>query len=103
MQSDGSPEGSEDLDITPLRVMQVNGRFLYLKGTTDLADFAAGERRILEKLARHGDTVFVAVGQPGQIQLSYRLPDLENAVALGSDGLVGLIRQWFAWASAEAA
>ena len=96
-------EQIEDLSIASLRVIQRNGRFLYLLGIGDLAEFAGGQRRILESLSRHGDTVFVSVGQPGQIQLSYRLPDLENAVALGSDGLVGIIGQWAAWAGSAAA
>jgi hypothetical protein len=80
--------------------LQLNGRFLYLKGTTDLAEFNAGERRILGALTRQGDTVFVAVGPiPGHVGLCYRMPDLDNAVAFDADGLRGLIRQWFAWAS----
>jgi hypothetical protein len=94
------PEGAEDLVVTSVRVLQLNGRFLYLKRTTDLADFNAGERLILEALSRQGDTVFVAVGpDPGHVRLSYRMPDLENAVAFDPDGLRGLIRQWFVWAS----
>jgi hypothetical protein len=94
------PEGAEDLVVTSVRVLQLNGRFLYLKGTTDLADFNAGERRILEALSRQGDTVFVAVGpDPGRVRLSYRMPDLENAVAFDADGLRSHIRQWFVWAS----
>jgi hypothetical protein len=81
--------------------MHLNGRFLYLKVTTDLAEFSAGERRILGALTRQGDTVFVAVASdPGQVRLSYRLPDLDNAVAFDADGLRGLIQQWFTWASA---
>lgn len=96
------PEGSEDLVVTSVRVLQLNGRFLYLKRTTDLAEFNAGERRILEALTRQGDTVFVAVGpHPGLVRLSYRMPDLENAVSFDADGLRGLIRQWFVWASTE--
>ena len=94
------PEGAEDLVVTSVRVLRLNGRFLYLKGTTDLAEFNAGERRILGALTRQGDTVFVAVGpDPGHVRLSYRMPDLDNAVAFDSDGLLGLIRQWFVWAS----
>jgi len=94
------PEGAEDLVITSLLVLQLNGRFLYLKRTTDLAEFSAGERRILGALTRQGDTVFVAVGpDPGHPRLCYRLPDLDNAVAFDGDGLRGLIQQWFAWAS----
>jgi hypothetical protein len=104
LQQDTSlvPEGSEDLIVTSVRVLQLNGRFLYLKRTTDLAQFNAGERRILEALTRQGDTVFVAVGpDPGLVRLSYRMPDLENAVSFDADGLRGLIRQWFVWASTE--
>jgi hypothetical protein len=104
LQQDTSlvPEGSEDLIVTSVRVLQLNGRFLYLKRTTDLAEFNAGERRILEALTRQGDTVFVAVGpDPGLVRLSYRMPDLENAVSFDADGLRGLIRQWFVWASTE--
>jgi hypothetical protein len=95
------PEGTEDLVLSSVRVMHLNGRFLYLKVTTDLAEFSAGERRILGALTRQGDTVFVAVASdPGQVRLSYRLPDLDNAVAFDADGLRGLIQQWFTWASA---
>jgi hypothetical protein len=104
LQQDTSlvPEGSEDLVVTSVRVLQLNGRFLYLKRTTDLAEFNAGERRILEALTRQGDTVFVAVGlHPGLVRLSYRMPDLENAVSFDADGLRGIIRQWFVWASTE--
>ena len=94
------PEGAEDLTVTSVRVLQLNGRFLYLKGTTDLAEFNGGERRILEALTRQGDTVFIAVGpDPGHVRLSYRMPDLENAIAFDADGLNALIRQWFVWAS----
>ena len=94
------PEGAEDLTVTSVRVLQLNGRFLYLKGTTDLAEFNAGERRILEALTRQGDTVFIAGGpDPGHVRLSYRMPDLENAIAFDADGLNALIRQWFVWAS----
>jgi len=94
------PEGSEDLVVTSVRVLQLNGRFLYLKGTTDLAEFNAGERRILEAMTRQGDTVFVAVGaDPAHVRLSYRMPDLENAMTFDADGLRALIRQWFVWAS----
>jgi len=94
------PESAEDLTATSVRILQLNGRFLYLKRTTDLVDFSAGERRILEALTRQGDTVFVAVGpDPEHVRLSYRMPDLENAVAFDPDGLLGLIRQWFFWAS----
>src|ERR1700737_454352 len=94
------PEGAEDLVVTSVRVLQLNERFLYLKGTTDLAEFNAGERRILESLTRQGDTVFVAVGSvPGHVRLSYRMPDLDNAVAFDPHGLRGLVRQWFVWTS----
>jgi len=94
------PEGSDDLVLTSVRVLQLNGRYLYLKGTTDLAEFNAGERRILEAMTRQGDTVFVAVGaDPAHVRLSYRMPDLENAIAFDADGLRALIRQWFVWAS----
>lgn len=95
------PETAEQLVITSVLVLQLNGRFLYLKRTADLAAFNAGERRILEALTRQGDTVLVAVGpDPARVRLSYRMPDLENAVALDADGLRGIIRQWFVWASA---
>ena len=94
------PERAEDLVVSAVMVLQLNGRFLYLKRTTDLADFNAGDRRILEALTRQGDTVFVAVGpDPGRVRLSYRMPDLENAVAFDGDGLRAVIRQWFVWAS----
>ena len=94
------PEGAEDLLVSSVVVFQLNGRFLYLKRTTDLADFTAGERRILEALTRQGDTVFVAVGpDPGHVRLSYRMPNLEYAIAFDADGLRALIRQWFVWAS----
>ena len=96
------PDGAEDLVVTSVLVLHVNGRFLYLKGTPDLAEFNAGERRILGALTRQGDTVFVAVGtDPGHVRLSYRMPDLDNAVALDANGLLALIRQWFAWASSQ--
>jgi hypothetical protein len=95
-----APESAEDLMVPSVHVVQLNGRFLYLKATTDLTEFNAGERRILDALARQGDTVFVAVGQdPDHVRLSYRMPDLDNAVAFDLDGLRGLIRQWFVWAS----
>jgi len=96
------PEGSEDLVVSSVRVLHVNGRFLYLKGTTDLAEFNAGERRILEGMTRQGDTVFVAVGtDPSHVRFSYRMPDLDDAVAFDGDGLLALIRQWFVWASTQ--
>jgi hypothetical protein len=96
-------DGAEDLVDFSLRVFQLNGRFLYVKGTSDLAEFTAGERRILGALTRQGDTVFVAItADPGHVSLCYRLPDLDNAVAFDADGLRGLIQQWFVWAgSAE--
>jgi hypothetical protein len=94
------PERAEDLVLSSVGVVQLNGRFLYLKRTTDLADFTADERRILEALTRQGDTVFVAVGpDPVHVRLSYRMPDLENAIAFDGDGLRAIIRQWFVWAS----
>ncbi|MEA2634647.1 MAG: hypothetical protein QOH92_1414 [Chloroflexota bacterium] len=94
------PDGAEDLVLTSIGVFHLNGRFLYLKGTTDLAEFNAGERRILGALTRQGDTVFVAVApDPGHVRLCYRLPDLDNAVAFDADGLRGLIQQWLVWAS----
>lgn len=94
------PEMAEDLAVSSVGALQLNGRYLYLKRTADLADFLAGERRILEAMSRQGDTVFVAVGpDPEHVRLSYRMPDLENAVAFDADGLRGLIRQWFVWAS----
>jgi hypothetical protein len=96
------PERAEDLALTSVGVLQLNGRFLYLKRTTDLADFTADERRILDALTRQGDTVFVAVGPDHEhLRLSYRLPDLENAIAFDADGLRALVRQWFVWASTE--
>ena len=94
------PESAEDLVVTSVQVLQLNGRFLYLKATPDLSEFNASERRILEALAHQGDTVFVAVGpDPDHVRLSYRMPDLENAIAFDADGLRGVIRQWFVWAS----
>jgi hypothetical protein len=102
LQQDKSlvPESAEDLVVASLLVLQLNGRFLYLKRITDPADVNAGERRILEALSRQGDTVLVAVGpDPERVRLSYRMPDLENAVSFDADGLRGIIRQWFIWAS----
>lgn len=91
---------AEELIVTSVQVLQLNGRFLYLKETADLAEFNPGERRILEALTRQGDTVFVAVGpDPEHIGFSYRMPDLENAVAFDADGLRGLVQQWSVWAS----
>ncbi|TMF12579.1 MAG: hypothetical protein E6I37_07000 [Chloroflexi bacterium] len=96
------PERADDLVVTSVGVLQLNGRFLYLKRTTDLADITADESRILDALTRQGDTVFVAVGPDlGHVRLSYRMPDLENAIAFDADGLRALIRQWFVWASTE--
>jgi hypothetical protein len=102
LQQDKSfvPEAAEDLVVSSVLVLQLNGRFLYLKRTADLAEFNAEESRILGALTRQGDTVFVAVGPDlGHVRLCYRLPDLDNAVAFDGDGLRGLIRQWFVWAS----
>jgi hypothetical protein len=99
MQDTHVPDGMEDLVVSSVLVWQLNGRFLYLKQTTDLAEFNAAERRILEALTRQGDTVFVAVApNPGHVGLCYRMPDLESAVAFDADGLRGLIQQWSAWA-----
>src|SRR5207245_8644310 len=82
------PERAEDLVVTSVAVLQLNGRFLYLKRTADLADFTADEKRILDALTRQGDTVFVAVGpDPGNLRLSYRMPALESPILLDSDGL----------------
>ena len=94
------PESAEDLVVSSIRVLQLNGRFLYLKATPDLSDISHGEWRILETLARQGDTVFVAVGHdPEHVRMSYRMPDLDNAIAFDLDGLRGLIGQWFVWAT----
>ena len=103
LQQDTSlvPESAEALVVTAVLVLQLNGRLLYLKRTSNLADINAGERRILDALTRQGDTVFVAVGpDAGHLRLSYRMPDIENAIAFDADGLRALIRQWFVWASA---
>lgn len=98
------PESAEDFALTDAAMLQVNGRYLFLKRLGDLAEIGAGEGRVLQALMHQGDTVFIAVGEePAQLRLSYRLPDLENAVASDADGLRGLIAQWFAWASAAAA
>jgi hypothetical protein len=44
--------------------------------------------------------VFVAVGPDLEhLRLSYRMPDLENAIAFDADGLRAFIQQWFVWAS----
>jgi hypothetical protein len=102
LQQDPSivPESSEDLVLTSVRILRLNGRFLYLKATPDLAEINDGERRILEALSHQGDTVVVAVGQDAaHVRLSYRMPDLENAVAFDLDGLRGLIQQWSIWAT----
>ncbi len=94
------PESAQDLVVTAVLLLQLNGRHLYLKRASDLADINAGEKRILDALTRQGDTVFVAVGpDAGHLRLSYRMPDLENAIAFDADGLRALIRQWFVWAS----
>src|SRR5207237_9023174 len=80
-------EGAEDLDVTSVGVLQLNGRSLYLKRTTDLADFTAGERRILEALTRQGDTVIVADGpDPVHVRLSSRMPELYTSRALAGAG-----------------
>ena len=102
LQQDTSlvPESAEALVVTAVLVLQLNGRLLYLKRTSDLADINVGERRILDTLTRQGDTVFVSVGpDAGHLRLSYRMPDLENAIAFDTDGLRALVRQWFIWAS----
>jgi hypothetical protein len=102
LQQDQSlvPESAEEITVTSLSVLELNGRFLYLKGTQDMAEIGSAEMRILETLSRQGDTVFIAVGpDPEHVRLSYRMPDLETAVAFDLDGLRGLIRQWFVWAS----
>jgi hypothetical protein len=94
------PLTAEDIATSSMLMMQLNGRFLYVKEAASVADVTAGERRILEALTRQGDTVFVVVGQDtGPTRLSYRLPNLETAVAFDLDSLRGLIRQWFDWAS----
>src|SRR5437762_13231750 len=98
------PESAEDLVITSVGVLQLNGRFLYLKRSTNLADFIGGERRILEVLTRQGDTVFVAVGaDPEHVRLSYHMRDIETAIAFDVDGLLAFIRQSFVWAIIVAA
>jgi hypothetical protein len=102
LQQDQSlvPESAEEITVTSLSVLELNGRFLYLKGTQDMGEIGSAEMRILETLSRQGDTVFIAVGpDPEHVRLSYRMPDLETAVAFDLDGLRGLIRQWFVWAS----
>lgn len=89
--------------MSAIRIMQLNGRVLYLKATTDLSQLSSEELRVLDALSRQGDTVVIAVGPDGEhIRLSYRMPDLENAVAFELDGLRGLIRQWSVWAAAQA-
>jgi hypothetical protein len=94
------PLTAEELVTTSILMLQLNGRFLYLKEAANLAEVYAAERRILEALTRQGDTVFVVVGEDrGPTRLSYRLPNLETAVAFDLDSLRGLIRQWFDWAS----
>ena len=98
------PERMEDLAISSLRMLQLNGRFLYIKRLPALAEFNPDEFRVLDVLSRQGDTVFVTVGEDGGLRrLSYRMPDLENAIAFDLEGLRGLIRQWFVWASTAAA
>jgi hypothetical protein len=105
LQRDNSlvPERADDLVIASVLVMQVSGRFLYLKLTSELTELNAAEVRVLESLTRLGDTVLVATGpDPEHVRLSYRMPDLQNAVAFDADGLRGLIRQWFVWATTSA-
>jgi hypothetical protein len=98
------PEREADLAISGLRVLELKGRFLYLRWLRDLSEFNSDEGRILQLLAHQGDTVFIAVGpDPGHIRFSYRMPNLEDAVAFDADGLRGLIRQWLVWASTLAA
>ena len=98
------PQSAEDFALTDAAMLQVNGRYLYLKLVRDLADIGVAEARLLDALARTGDTVFIATGDdPSQLRLSYRLPNVDSAVASDADGLRGLIRQWFTWASAAAA
>jgi hypothetical protein len=98
------PQSAEDFALTDAAMVQVNGRYLYLKRVRDLADIGVAEARLLDALARTGDTVFIAIADdPSQLRLSYRLPNVDTAVASDADGLRGLIRQWFAWASAAAA
>jgi hypothetical protein len=92
----------EDAIVTSLQVLRVNGRFLYVRLVADLAELNEAEQRMLGVLARHGETVFVAVGpDSAHVRFSYRIPDLENAVALDVDGLHGLIQQWHGWANAS--
>src|SRR5438874_13475136 len=87
------PEGAEDLVVTSVGVLQLNGRFLYLKRTTDLADFIGGERRILEALTRQGDTVFVAVGPVSvTFSLSYSLADRATSIAIDGYGVRDILR-----------
>src|SRR5258708_25845762 len=51
-------EAAEDLVVTSVRVLQLNGRVLYLALTTDLAELNAGGRPTLQAVTRHGATVF---------------------------------------------
>jgi hypothetical protein len=94
------PLTAEDLVTSSILMLQLNGRFLYLKEAANLDEITTGEGRILEALTRQGDTVFLVVGNDaGPTRLSYRLPNLETAVAFDLDSLRGLIRQWFVWAT----
>src|SRR5438874_585757 len=96
LQQDTSlvPESAEALVITAVLVLQLNGRLLYLKRTSDLADINAGERRILDALTRQGDTVFVAVGpDAGHLRLPYHTPAPAHAIASDADARRALIRQ----------
>lgn len=98
------PESAEDFALTDMAMLQLNGRYLFVRRVGGLDEIGPAEARALQALTRQGDTVFIAVGdEPAQLRLSYRVPDVENAVASDGDGLRGLIRQWFAWASAAAA
>src|SRR5438046_10126121 len=95
LQQDTSlvPESAEALVVTAVLVLQLTGRLLYLKRTSDLADINGGERGILDALTRQGDTVVVAVGpDEGRLRLSYRWRDRENAVTLSADGGPGTVR-----------
>src|SRR5438094_8006542 len=105
LQQDTSlvPESAEALVITAVLVLQLNGRLLYLKRASDLADINAGERRILDALTRQGDTVFVALGpDAGRLRLSYRMTDLENAIAIDAYDLRALNRLLIIWESHHA-
>jgi hypothetical protein len=97
-------ESAEEFAVTDVAMLQLNGRYLFLKRVGGLDEIGPAEARALQALTRQGDTVFIAVGEdPAQLRLSYRVPEVENAVASDGDGLRGLIRQWITWASAAAA